>query len=89
MQVSPRTGVATIGAVPFIINYNVPLETSDLQAAKAIAKAVSERGGGLRGVEVSSRPGDLLWIRAAISWRLSSLVRLCVVFHAAGHGAQP
>ncbi|KAG1659966.1 hypothetical protein FOA52_010599 [Chlamydomonas sp. UWO 241] len=50
-QVSPRTGVATIGAVPFVLNYNVPLQTVDLAFARTAAKAVSERGGGLRGVE--------------------------------------
>ena len=51
-QAQPRSGVVTIGAVPWIINYNVPLATSDMAAARRVARAVSERGGGLPGVEV-------------------------------------
>ena len=45
------TGVVTIGAVPLILNYNVPLLGSDMTIARLVARSVSERGGGLRGVE--------------------------------------
>jgi hypothetical protein len=48
-------GVVTIGAVPWVTNFNVPLYTEDMAAAKAIARAVSAKGGGLPGVEVSLR----------------------------------
>ena len=52
---NPRRGVVTVGAVPWIVNYNVPLATGDMPAARRVARAVSERGGGLRGVEVRRR----------------------------------
>jgi hypothetical protein len=48
----PRRGVLTVGAVPWIINFNVPLKAVDMAAARRVAHAVSERGGGLKGVEV-------------------------------------
>lgn len=53
LVVPAAAGVVTIGAVPWVMNFNVPLYTDDLAAAKAIARAVSTRGGGLPGVEVS------------------------------------
>lgn len=40
-----------MGAVPWVVNYNVLVDTRDLQAASRIAKAVSMRGGGLAAVE--------------------------------------
>lgn len=40
-----------MGAVPWVVNYNVLLDTRDLKAASHIAKAVSARGGGLAAVE--------------------------------------
>lgn len=45
-------GVVTLGAVPWVTNFNIPLFTDDMAAAKAVAKAVSAKGGGLPGVEV-------------------------------------
>ncbi|GLI66512.1 hypothetical protein VaNZ11_010333, partial [Volvox africanus] len=47
----PQSGLLTIGAVPWVTNYNVPLQDVDLEEAKWLARAVSERGGGLPGVE--------------------------------------
>ncbi|EFJ53267.1 hypothetical protein VOLCADRAFT_55328, partial [Volvox carteri f. nagariensis] len=47
----PQSGLVTIGAVPWVVNYNVPLQDVDLAEAKWLARAVSERGGGLPGVE--------------------------------------
>ncbi len=47
----PHSGVCCVGAVPWLINYNVLLHTTDLGAARAVARAVSERGGGLAGVQ--------------------------------------
>lgn len=43
----------TIGAIPWVMNYNIPLMTHDLAAVKGIATAVTERGGGLAAVEAS------------------------------------
>jgi hypothetical protein len=45
-------GVVTLGAVPWVTNFNIPVFTDDMAAAKAVAKAVSTKGGGLPGVEV-------------------------------------
>ncbi|WIA12498.1 hypothetical protein OEZ85_012531 [Tetradesmus obliquus] len=47
----PAAGVVTLGAVPWVVNFNVPLFTADRAAAAAVARAVSTRGGGLKGVE--------------------------------------
>lgn len=45
-------GVVTVGAVPWVTNFNIPLYTQDMAAAKAVARALSTKGGGLPGVEV-------------------------------------
>jgi glutamate formiminotransferase len=51
-QADKRTGVCTVGAIPLIQNYNVPLTgCQDIKAARPIARMVSERGGGLKAVE--------------------------------------
>ncbi|TVU13096.1 hypothetical protein EJB05_46772, partial [Eragrostis curvula] len=44
-------GVVVVGATAWVDNYNVPVHTSDVGAAKRMARAVSERGGGLRSVQ--------------------------------------
>lgn len=54
----PRAGVACIGAVPWIINLNVLLESNDMPAVRAVAKAVSERGGGMVGVQAMALQHD-------------------------------
>ena len=51
-----RSGVACVGAVPWITNYNVGLRGGDLATARRIARAVSERGGGLARVEAMALP---------------------------------
>ncbi|XP_039845127.1 formimidoyltransferase-cyclodeaminase-like [Panicum virgatum] len=48
---SRSKGVVAIGATAWVDNYNVPVHTADVAAAKRIARAVSERGGGLRSVQ--------------------------------------
>jgi glutamate formiminotransferase len=48
---SRSKGVVVVGATAWVDNYNVPLRASDVEAAKRIARAVSERGGGLRSVQ--------------------------------------
>jgi glutamate formiminotransferase len=40
-----------VGAGSWITNYNVLLLDSDMAAARAVARAVSERGGGLPGLQ--------------------------------------
>lgn len=44
-------GAVVVGARPFLIAYNINLESQDLDLAKAIAKSVRERGGGLPRVQ--------------------------------------
>lgn len=44
-------GVLTMGAVPWIVNYNVPVTGIDIQAGKRVARRVSERGEGLPKVQ--------------------------------------
>lgn len=43
----PSAGAAVIGARPFLIAYNVTLRTTRLDVARAIARAIRERSGGL------------------------------------------
>ncbi|MBI5302644.1 MAG: glutamate formimidoyltransferase [Chloroflexi bacterium] len=46
-----KAGATVIGARPYLIAFNVNLATSDLQIAKDIARAIRERGGGLKSVK--------------------------------------
>lgn len=55
-QVHPTAGVCAVGARPPLIAYNVNLNTSDLNVAKAIAKKVRHLGGGLRYVKALGVP---------------------------------
>lgn len=48
---SASNGVVVVGATPWVDNYNVPLATTDVSVARRIARAVSERGGGLACVQ--------------------------------------
>jgi glutamate formiminotransferase len=47
----PRAGAVAIGARPFLIAWNINLETDDLEIAKRIARSVRESGGGLPAVQ--------------------------------------
>ncbi|KAL8152237.1 hypothetical protein V2J09_009997 [Rumex salicifolius] len=49
--VDPSKGVIVIGATKWVDNYNVPVMTSDMAAARRVAKRVSGRGGGLESVQ--------------------------------------
>lgn len=44
-------GVLTLGATKWVDNYNVPVNCSDIELVKRIARLVSERGGGLELVQ--------------------------------------
>jgi glutamate formiminotransferase len=48
---SRSKGVVVLGATAWVDNYNVPVRTADVGAARLIARAVSERGGGLASVQ--------------------------------------
>ncbi len=47
----PRKGAVLVGARPPLVAYNVDLETGDVAVADAVARAVRESGGGMRGVQ--------------------------------------
>jgi len=47
----PRAGAVAVGARPFLIAWNINLDTNDVEVAKRIARAVRESGGGLPGVQ--------------------------------------
>jgi glutamate formiminotransferase / 5-formyltetrahydrofolate cyclo-ligase len=50
-HVEPSTGAVLVGARSPLIAYNVLLESTDVEAARAIAAAVRESSGGLPGVQ--------------------------------------
>jgi glutamate formiminotransferase len=47
----PRAGAAAVGARPFLIAWNINLDTNDVEVAKRIARQVRESGGGLPAVQ--------------------------------------
>jgi glutamate formiminotransferase len=55
-HVHPTAGAVAVGAREVLIALNVDLETTDLRAARAIAKAVRESAGGLPAVQAMGVP---------------------------------
>jgi glutamate formiminotransferase len=47
----PRAGAIAVGARPFLIAWNINLDTNDVEVAKRIARRVRESGGGLAAVQ--------------------------------------
>jgi len=47
----PRAGAMAVGARPFLIAWNINLDTDDVEVAKRIARQVRESGGGLPAVQ--------------------------------------
>jgi glutamate formiminotransferase len=52
----PRAGVACVGAAPWVTNFNALLATRDLASARRVSNAVSQRRGGLAGVQAMALP---------------------------------
>ncbi len=52
-RLHPSAGAIAVGARPFLIAYNINLETQDVELAKRIARRVRESGGGLPRVQAS------------------------------------
>ncbi|PIA55024.1 hypothetical protein AQUCO_00800037v1 [Aquilegia coerulea] len=50
-RVSQARGITVIGASPWFATYNVPIVSTDVSAARRIARMVSARGGGLPTVQ--------------------------------------
>ena len=65
----PSAGAVAVGARPFLIAYNINLDSDDVELAKRIARRVRESGGGLPKVQ-----GNGFWIeelrRAQVSMNL-------------------
>ena len=49
----PRAGAIAVGARPFLIAWNINLDTDDVDIAKRIARQVRESGGGLPAVQAN------------------------------------
>ena len=52
-KVHPTAGVTAIGARPFLVAFNVYLDTQEIAVAKQIAKQIRTSSGGLPGVQAS------------------------------------
>src|SRR5712692_5947552 len=52
-RIHPTAGATTIGARPFLVAYNIYLDTGDVAIAKEIAKTVRTSSGGLPAVQAS------------------------------------
>jgi glutamate formiminotransferase/formiminotetrahydrofolate cyclodeaminase len=52
-RVHPTAGATAIGARPFLVAFNVYLDTQEIAVAKDIAKEIRTSGGGLPGVQAS------------------------------------
>lgn len=52
-RIHPTAGCTAIGARPFLVAYNIYLDTDDVRLAKEIAKAIRTSSGGLPAVQAS------------------------------------
>lgn len=52
----PTAGVAVVGARRFLVAWNINLESTDLEAARAIARAIRQSSGGLPAVKALGLP---------------------------------
>lgn len=52
-RIHPTAGATAIGARPFLVAYNIYLDTADVAVAKEIAKTIRTSSGGLPGVQAS------------------------------------
>jgi glutamate formiminotransferase len=68
-RMHPRAGAVAVGARPFLIAWNVDLDTTDVEVARRVARRVRESGGGLPKVQANG-----FWIaergRAQVSMNL-------------------
>jgi glutamate formiminotransferase len=81
----PSAGATVVGARPFLIAWNINLETDDVTVAKRIASSIRERNGGLPRVQAlglmledlgcAQVSMNLLDFRVTPMWRVWELVR--------------
>jgi glutamate formiminotransferase/formiminotetrahydrofolate cyclodeaminase len=69
-RVHPTAGATAIGARPFLVAYNIYLDTSDVSIAKEIARKIRTSSGGLPAVQAS---GFAVGGRAQVSMNLLDL----------------
>ena len=75
-RMHPSAGAVAVGARPFLIAWNINLESADVELAKRIARRVRESGGGLPKVQANgfsveeADRGDPLPSRAQVSMNL-------------------
>ncbi len=75
-RMHPSAGALAVGARPFLIAWNINLESADVELAKRIARRVRESGGGLPKVQANGfaieepERGDPLASRAQVSMNL-------------------
>jgi glutamate formiminotransferase/formiminotetrahydrofolate cyclodeaminase len=69
-RIHPTAGAIAIGARPFLVAYNIYLDTADVSIAKAIAKRIRTSGGGLPALQAS---GFEVGGRAQVSMNLLDL----------------
>jgi glutamate formiminotransferase / 5-formyltetrahydrofolate cyclo-ligase len=85
LKMHPSAGAVAVGARPFLIAYNINLETPDVELAKRIARRVRESGGGLPRLQAngffidelqrSQVSMNLLDFRVTPLWRVWETVR--------------
>jgi glutamate formiminotransferase len=69
-ELDPRKGATAVGARPFLVAFNAYLDTDDVEVARAVARKVRERDGGLPGVKAL---GLEVGGRAQVSMNLTNL----------------
>jgi len=75
-RMHPSAGAVAVGARPFLIAWNINLESPDVELAKRIARRVRESGGGLPKVQANgfaieeAERGDPLPTRAQVSMNI-------------------
>ena len=85
-RMHPSAGAVAVGARPFLIAYNINLDSDDVELAKRIARRVRESGGGLpkvqangffdRGAAAAAQVSmNLLDFRVTPLWRVWETVR--------------
>ncbi len=86
-RVHPTAGATAVGARPFLVAFNVYLDTQEISVAKSIAKEIRTSSGGLPGVQASGFIVDGL---AQVSMNLLDIdiTSPAVVFNAIKHRAQ-
>ncbi|XP_068101191.1 formiminotransferase N-terminal subdomain-containing protein isoform X2 [Hyperolius riggenbachi] len=53
-----KHGITGVGASPYVLNCNVTLATQDLYSGRAIANAIRDQNGGLKGVQAMAFPNS-------------------------------